>query len=194
MTKRTETPPAQQLLSVDWSKLPRPEDDRGADHLGGKALPSIPLSATTGAPVDLSTLSGLTIVFAYPRTGRPDEALPDGWDLIPGARGCTPQACAFRDSCDDLKTAGARAVFGLSTQTTSYQQEAARRLHLPYPLLSDAKLELTKALKLPTMEVEDMVLLKRLTLIIRDGIVETVFYPVFPPDQSADAVLRWLAR
>jgi peroxiredoxin len=171
--------------------LPVPVDDGMAKHLPGLSVASISLAATTGEMVNLSAIPGLTVVYCYPRTGRPDQEPPDGWNLIPGARGCTPQSCAFRDHYRELRALGAQ-VFGLSTQDTNYQREAVERLHLPFPLLSDAKLEFALAMRLPTFEVQSMRLLKRLTLIIRDGVVEHVFYPVFPPDQSAQAVVEWL--
>ena len=135
---------------------------------------------------------GRTVVYAYPRTGQPGAALPTGWDDIPGARGCTPQSCAFRDHFADLKSADVSHVFGLSTQDNAYQTEAAERLHLPFPLLSDDKLALATALKLPTMQVEDMTLLKRMALVIDDARITHVFYPVFPPDRNASDVLAWL--
>ena len=172
--------------------LPRPVDDGAADHLPGRRLPSLTLPATSGEPVDLSALAGRTVVYAYPRTGRPDQApLVDDWDDIPGARGCTPESCAFRDHHAELRAAGA-AVVGLSTQDPEYQQEVATRLHLPYPLLSDADLALTRALDLPTFEVAGQVLLRRMTLLVHDGAVEHVWYPVFPPDSHAQEVLSWL--
>ena len=171
--------------------LPVPVDDGACDHLPGRPLPSLPLPATDGRMVDLSSLPGRTIVYVYPRTGRPDQPLPTGWDEIPGARGCTPQSCAYRDLTAELGALGAR-IFGLSTQDTAYQQEAVARLHLPFPLLSDERLELTTALALPTFEVEGMTLIKRLTLVIADGAIETVFYPVFPPDADAANVAAWL--
>ena len=177
----------------DWSALPAPADDGAAAHLVGLRLPSVPLQATDGQTVDLSTLPGCVVVYAYPRTGVPDQPNPDGWDAIPGARGCTPQACAFRDHYEELKDLGVAAVYGLSTQDSSYQREAAGRLHLPFALLSDDALALTTAIRLPTFRVGPMILLKRLTLIIRNGTVEHVSYPVFPPDRSAADVARWLA-
>jgi len=173
--------------------LPIPDDDGATDHLVGVRLPTLTLPATAGTAVDLAALPGWTIVYIYPRTGRPDEPTPTGWDAIPGARGCTPQSCAFRDHYAELQALDA-AVFGLSTQATDYQREVAERLHLPFSLLSDADLHLTKALRLPTFEVDDMTLNKRLTLIIRDGIIEHVFYPVFPPDANAGNVLAWLSE
>jgi peroxiredoxin len=180
------------IATPDWSTLPRPEDDGAARHLAGLALPSVPLPATDGTTVDLSALPGRTVVYAYPRTGRPGEANPDGWEAIPGARGCTPQSCAFRDAFVELRSLGAHAVFGLSTQDTAYQQEFAERMHLPFAILSDASLQLTRAMRLPTFQTHGMTLLKRLTLAIDEGIVEHVFYPVFPPDQNAAEVLAWL--
>jgi peroxiredoxin len=156
-------------------------------------LPRIALVSTAGRSVDLSTLKGRTVVYIYPRTGRPDQELPIGWNAIPGARGCTPQSCAFRDLHEEIKLAGAARVFGLSTQDTAYQREAAERLHLPFELLSDAKLAIATALKLPMFEVDGMKLIKRLTLIARDGTIEKVFYPVFPPDRNAADVLDWLS-
>src|ERR1700729_4033144 len=181
------------LLEVDWSQIPAPTDDGGTAHLAGMRMPPVSLVATDDTTVDLSTLKGRTVVFAYPRTGEPGKiSLVDDWDMIPGARGCTPQTCAFRDLFAELKTAGAQHVFGLSTQSNAYQTEMASRLHLPFPVLSDEKLELTRALSLPTMEVADMVLIKRLALIVDDGRITRVFYPVFPPDRNAGDVLEWL--
>jgi peroxiredoxin len=174
--------------------LPVPEDDGGARHLTGSFLPSIALPATTGAAVDLSRLPGWTIVYAYPRTGEPGKAVPDGWDAIPGARGCTPQSCGFRDHFAELQELGVRQLFGLSTQNTAYQKEMADRLHLPFAILSDEAMELTRALRLPTFETSGMTLLKRLTLVIDSGVIKHVFYPVFPPDQSANDVIAWLRR
>jgi peroxiredoxin len=173
------------------SDLPVPVDDGMASHLWGLPVARVSLLSSGGQTIDLSALPGPTVVYCYPRTGRPDQELPDGWNLIPGARGCTPQSCAFRDHYDELTALGAR-VFGLSTQDTEYQREAAERLHLPFPLLSDAHMEFASAMRLPTFEVQSRRLLKRLTLIIRDGGVEHVFYPVFPPDRNAEDVLDWL--
>ena len=152
------------------------------------------LHSTSGALVDLSGLTGRSIVYAYPRTGRPGIDNPPGWDMIPGARGCTPQSCSFRDHVDELRALGVDHLFGLSTQDTAYQREAAERLHLPFALLSDHQLTLTRAMRLPTFETSGMVLLKRFTLAIVDGTVEHVFYPVFPPDRSAADVILWLAH
>jgi peroxiredoxin len=173
--------------------LPVPVDDGAADHLPGAALPALALAATEGGAVDFSALEGRTVVYAYPRTGVPgeDHLVPD-WDEIPGARGCTPESCGFRDHHAELLAAGAGAVFGLSTQDTAYQAEAAERLALPFALLSDGSRELTRALRLPTFEAAGETLLRRLTLLVRDGRVERVWYPVFPPDRHAGEVLGWL--
>jgi peroxiredoxin (alkyl hydroperoxide reductase subunit C) len=181
------------LLEVDWSKIPAPADDGAAKHLEGTRLADITLPATDGTHISLAHLPGRVIVFAYPRTGQPGQpSLAEDWDMIPGARGCTPQTCAFRDLHKVLIEAGAARVFGLSTQDTSYQKEAAARLHLPFPLLSDEKLELSRALRLPTMQVAGHTLIKRLALVIDDGRITKAFYPVFPPDWNAFDVLAWL--
>jgi peroxiredoxin len=177
------------------SDLPVPEDDGAASHLRGRALPPIALPATTGQSmrVDITPHQAQRLVlYAYPRTGRPGEdPLTLDWDLIPGARGCTPESCSFRDHAAELHAAGA-AVAGLSTQDSDYQREVVTRLQLPFPLLSDADLTLTRALDLPIFTVAGQVLLKRLTLIVREKSVEHVFYPVFPPDRHAGIVLEWL--
>jgi peroxiredoxin len=155
-------------------------------------MPKVRLSSTSGRFVDLGALGpGRTIVYCYPKTGTPSGGVPEEWDAIPGARGCTPQACAFRDHAEELSARGAR-LLGLSTQTTAYQLEIAKRLHLPFEILSDAEFRLTDALRLPTFEVGNERLLKRLTLVVSDGVIEHVFYPVFPPDQHANQVVRWL--
>ena len=174
--------------------LPVPEDDGAADHLRGVPLAPVALPATDGGVVRLDELPGRSVVFAYPRTGRPGEESPGGdagWNAIPGARGCTPEACSFRDGAARFRTLGVR-VFGLSTQDTEYQREAVDRLHLPYPLLSDVSLQLTRALSLPTFEVEGMTLVRRLTLIVVEGRIEDLVYPVFPPDRGADLALERL--
>lgn len=183
------------LLDVDWSKIPAPPDDGAARHLEGMAVPDVALTATDGTQVSLAQTPGRVVVFAYPRTGVPGQiSLVDDWDMIPGARGCTPQTCAFRDLHKVMIAAGAARVFGLSTQDAAYQHEAAERLHLPFPLLSDEKLALTKALRLPTMAVAGMTLIKRLALVIDAGTISRVFYPVFPPDRNAGDVLAWLEQ
>ena len=173
--------------------LPEPTDDGACDHLPGMWLPSVPLTSTSGDTVDLADLAGTTVVYCYPMTGRPDQDLPAGWDEIPGARGCTPQSCGFRDHHSELAALGA-GVFGLSTQTTAYQREAAERLRLPFELLSDEKLEFAEALGLPTFEAEGTTLVKRLTMIVEDGEIRRVFYPVFPPGENAEDVIAWLSR
>src|SRR6202022_3561470 len=181
------------LLEGAWSKIPAPADDGAAPHLVGMTIPRVSLVATNDTSVTLAALPGRTVVFAYPRTGEPGKiALVDDWDMIPGARGCTPQTCAFRDLFADLKAAGAKHVFGLSTQSNDYQTEMASRLHLPFPVLSDEKLALTRALDLPTMQVAGLTMIKRLALIVDDACITHVFYPVFPPDQNAGDVLAWL--
>jgi peroxiredoxin len=178
----------------DWSTIPAPTDDGAAAHLTGMRVPSVALQATDGTKVDLSSLPtrGRIVVYTYPRTGRPGVPNPEGWDLIPGARGCTPQTCAFRDHFAELKALGVDYLFGLSTQNPAYQREAAERLHLPFTILSDELFELTTALRLPTFATNGMTLLKRLTLVINSGVIENVFYPVFPPDRNADDVISWL--
>jgi len=173
--------------------LPIPVDDGACDHLTGFLLPDMALMSTAGTLVNLAKLPGRTVVYCYPRTGSPDQALPTGWDSIPGARGCTPQSCAFRDHYQELQGLHT-GVYGLSTQDTAYQQEAAQRLHLPFPLLSDADLIFTKALRLPTFTIDGMTLIKRVTLIVEDGVIIKVFYPVFPPDQNAANVINWLSQ
>lgn len=173
--------------------LPVPTDDGACDHLVGMRLPSIPLASTRGEVVNLADRVGRTVVYCYPRTGRPDEDVPPGWNETPGARGCTPQSCAFRDRYEELHALGTE-IFGLSSQTTDYQREAAERLRLPFALLSDPYLAFARALGLPTFQIADMVLIKRLTLVLDDGVIEKVFYPVFPPDENAGEVIDWLKR
>jgi len=172
--------------------LPVPVDDGAAKHLAGLELPSLPLPATTGSTVDLADLAGERLVaYLYPRTGRPGEPLPDGWNDIPGARGCTPQSCSYRDSLAEFAQLGA-AVVGVSAQSAAEQAEFAAREHIPFPLLSDPGMHLADRLALPTFEVAGMTLYKRLTLIAEAGRVAKVFYPVFPPDRDATQVLNWL--
>jgi peroxiredoxin len=175
------------------SDLPEPVDDGAADHLLGSPVPEVRLSAASGGERDLSEVARtLAVVYVYPRTGVPGEPLPDGWDLIPGARGCTPQSCAFRDSAAAIRSHGA-VIVGVSAQAPEEQREFADREHIPYPLLSDVDLRLAAALGLPTFEVAGMRLYRRLTFIAREGRIEKVFYPVFPPDRNAAEVLAWLA-
>lgn len=180
-----------QVLSQLPNNLPVPVDDGAADHLEGSLLPHLALLSTDGVTVNLAELQGRCVIYIYPMTGRPDVPLPDGWDGIPGARGCTPQFCSFRDHYAELSELNT-AVFGLSAQPTEYQREARDRLHLPFQLLSDSGLQLKSALHLPTFEVVGMELFKRLTLITEQGRIRKVFYPVFPPDRNADDVLAWL--
>jgi peroxiredoxin len=171
--------------------LPVPVDDGACDHVVGMSLPDLELESTSGSPVNLGRLPGRTVVFCYPRTGRPGEPLPTDWDQIPGARGCTPESCGFRDNFPALSRLGVR-VFGLSTQDTEYQRELVDRLHLPYEVLSDRDLRFASALRLPTFGVEGMTLIKRLTLVLDGGAVTRVFYPVFPPDRHAEEVVAAL--
>ena len=174
------------------SGIPVPQDDGAARHLTGMRLPDLALPATRGGAINLALLAGRSVLYIYPRTGVPGVDLPPGWDDIPGARGCTPQSCGFRDHFAELKTLGVSHLFGLSTQDTDYQREAAERLHLPFAILSDAKLAFARALNMPTFSVAGMTLLKRTALVIDDGVIDKVFYPVFPPDQNAADVVAWL--
>jgi peroxiredoxin len=180
------------LLSVDWSKILAPDDDGAVSHLAGTRMPSVILPATDGRMIDLSAEQGKMVIYIYPMTGQPGVSLPEGWDMVPGARGCTPQSCSFRDHFAELKGLGVTSLFGLSAQTTDYQLEAVERLHLPFSILSDSDFKLTTALQLPTFETSGMRLLKRLTLIISEGVIKHIFYPVFPPDRSASDVVDWL--
>jgi peroxiredoxin len=176
------------------ANLPRPKDDGGARHLKGMALPDLELPSTRNRRVNLSTVSAPRIViYAYPMTGRPDRQLPQGWDDIPGARGCTPETCGFRDHHKDLAKLHAD-VFGISTQDTAYQQEMVKRLEVPFEVLSDERMAFARALNLPTFTVDGMTLLKRLTIVARRGRIEHVFYPVFPPDAHAEEVIAWLKQ
>jgi len=174
-----------------------PVDDGACNHLSGMSVPSMPLPSTANRSVDLAAVSDerRVVVYCYPRTGRPGEEPPNGyaaWNRIPGARGCKPQTCAFRDYYNELQKLGAE-VFGLSTQTTEYQQELVKREHLPFEILSDAELRFANTLRLPIFEVEGAVLLKRLTLIIHKREIVKVFYPVFPPDKNPEEVIAWLS-
>ncbi|MGG1947660.1 peroxiredoxin [Trinickia sp. NRRL B-1857] len=182
----------QDPMSIDWSTMPAPLDDGAANHLSGRIIPAVALDSTDGGTVDLSRIAGRVVIYVYPWKKHPDGVLPEGWTSIPGAAGCTPQSCAFRDRAAAIEAAGVRHIFGLSTQDTPYQREAVERLHLPYPLLSDRRLELAKALSLPSFTAADMTLLKRLTMIVDDGVIRHVFYPVFPPHLHAGEVLAWL--
>jgi len=175
--------------------LPVPVDDGACDHLRGMEMPAVALSSTAGDVVDVANVSreSRTVFFFFPRSGRPDEPPLPGWDDIPGARGCTPQSCAYRDHISEFEELGVQ-VFGVSTQDTEYQRELAARTKLPYPLLSDAGLALTRSLGLPTFEAGGMTLIKRLALVVDGGCIAKVFYPVFPPDKNAEEVLTWLSR
>lgn len=174
--------------------LPVPVDDGAADHLPGAALPAVSLPATGRGTADLAALGpGRTVLYLYPLSGRPGVDLPAGWDAIPGARGCTTEACDFRDHHADLREAGAARVYGLSSQTTGYQAELVERLRLPFPMLSDPAFTVAEALRLPTFTAPGQGrLYTRLTLITRDNHVEHAFYPVFPPNTHAQQVLTWL--
>ena len=180
-----------QSLSLP-DNLPVPQDDGACAHLPGLKMPQLALPTTAGSTVDFSSLTGRSVIFCYPKTGLPGKEPPAAWNEIPGARGCTPQNCGFRDEYVNLQRAGVKHVFGLSSQTSSYQQEAAERLHLPYLLVSDETLGLTHALNLPTFDFDSETLIKRLTLIVDDGVITHVFYPVFPPDKSAADTLAWV--
>jgi peroxiredoxin len=172
--------------------IPAPRDDGAARHLAGAKLPDLALAATNGQLVNLSALKGRTVLYIYPRTGVPGVDLPPGWNEIPGARGCTPQSCGFRDHFAELKALSVAHIYGLSTQDTGYQREAVERLHLPFAILSDAELNFARGLRLPTFTTSGMTLLKRMALVVDDGVIVKSFYPVFPPDKNATEVIAWL--
>jgi peroxiredoxin len=171
--------------------LPIPQDDGAADHLVGMRLPAISLGATNASRFNLGESKGRLVIYCYPMTGQPNVPLPEGWDQIPGARGCTPQSCSFRDHYQELRDLGADVV-GLSVQSTEYQKEMADRLHLPFPVLSDAGYQFQQALRLPTFAAAGMTLLKRITLIANDGVIEAVHYPIFPSDSDPAWVMDYL--
>jgi peroxiredoxin len=172
--------------------LPVPEDDGACDHLTGLAIPDLTLASSAG-PVNLAEVARALVLYVYPRTGRPGQPMPPGWDDIPGARGCTPESCAFRDHAAELAEAGA-LVAGLSAQSLDDQVEFAERNRMPFPIVSDERLELARALDLPTFEAEGLTLYKRVTLVAEQGRIVKAFYPVFPPDRNAEDVLAWLRR
>lgn len=182
------------LNAVLPPNLPVPEDDGACAHLTGRDLPALTLESSSGKSVDLSQIKGWVVIYIYPMSGADNSILPDNWDAIPGARGCTPQSCSFRNHYQELKSLGAE-VFGLATQSPNYLQSEVERIHLPYELLSDQHLFFQKALSLPLMEIKvaGMDLLKRVTLICCNGKIVHVFYPVFPPDKNVDQVIAWLA-
>ena len=173
--------------------LPIPHDDGSTGHLIGMRLPNISLQATNGKAINLEGIKGRVVIYCYPMTGQPNVALPDGWDQIPGARGCTPQSCSFRDHFQDLQALGAE-VIGLSVQSSEYQKEMADRLHLPFPVLSDVNHEFQNALNIPIFVAAGMTLLKRVTLIANNGVIEAVHYPIFPSDSDPDWVIEYLKR
>ena len=173
--------------------LPMPHDDGAAAHLVGMTLPNISLMATNGRKINLSAVKSWLVIYCYPMTGQPNVALPEGWDQIPGARGCTPQSCSFRDHYQELQDLGAE-VIGLSVQSTEYQQEMVNRLHLPFPVVSDMNYQLQTALKLPTFVAAGMTLLKRVTLIAHDGLIKAIHYPIFPSDSDPAWVINYLKQ
>ncbi|MEN3219222.1 MerR family transcriptional regulator [Mycolicibacterium porcinum] len=189
-----EEPPHMTEFTSLPAGLPVPVDDGAADHLVGLPIPDIVLASSRGASVRLRNLpAGRTILYLYPLTGRPGVDIPEGWDGIPGARGCTPEACGFRDHYSELRAAGAQQVWGLSSQDVDYQAEVVERLGLPFAMFSDETFALADALKLPTFAAAGHArLYTRLTLVVRDGLIEHVFYPVFPPNEHAQQVLHWL--
>jgi peroxiredoxin len=172
--------------------LPVPEDDGACEHLPGLAIPDLTLPSSAG-PVNLAELArDLLVLYVYPRTGRPGRPVPAGWDDVPGARGCTPQSCAFRDHAAELAELGAAAA-GLSAQSLDDQREFADRNRMPFPVVSDERLELGRALGLPTFEFDGLTLYKRVTLVAERGRIAKAFYPVFPPDRNAEEVLAWIS-
>lgn len=178
-------------LSQLPTDLPIPQDDGCANHLKGMRLPNVSLNATNGSTVHFGDIKGKLVIYCYPMTGQPNIALPDGWDQIPGARGCTPQSCSFRDHYQELQALGAD-LMGLSVQTTKYQKEMVDRLHLPFPVVSDVNYQFQKALNMPTFVAAGMILLKRVTLIANNGVIEAVHYPIFPSDGDPAWVINYL--
>ena len=182
------------FFNVDWSTIPEPKLDANLEHLNEFIVPDIKLNSTDGDIVNLSNLKGITVIYIYPMSGVPGKELPEGWDEIPGARGCTPQSCSFRDNFSKLKELGVKNIFGLSTQSTKYQKELADRIHLPYSILSDEKFEFAKKFKLPFFNVDKMDLIKRITLILEDNKIVKYFYPIFPPTKNVEDVIRYLDK
>lgn len=189
--QNTKSPP-DVIFSIP-ADLPLPLDDGACEHLKNMRIPNISLWSTDDQEINLSSLSGWNVIFCYPMTGRPGVPIPEGWVQIPGAAGCTPQACSYRDNHAELKRNGV-GVYGISTQTSEAQKEASNRLGLPYPLLSDADHSFSAALKLPLLEIGGSKLIKRLTLILKDGVIKKCFYPVFPPDKNVVEVIAWLSE
>lgn len=173
------------------ASLPVPENDGGCSHLLDRVLPRVVLPSTAGRMVNLAELNVPSVLFFYPRNAQPHESIPEEWNMVPGARGCTPHSCGFRDLHQEFKLLGFQ-VFGVSTQDTDYQKELVNRVHLPFEILSDAKFELARALQLPTFEFRGLRLLKRMAWVVEGCKITRVFYPVFPPDKNADEVLAWL--
>ena len=182
------------LTNVDWSKIPAPKGEENLSHLNNYTIKQVKLKSTDDKLVELSEIKGLTIIYIYPMTGQPDKPLPDNWDNIPGARGCTPQSCSFRDNFSQLKKLNVDNIFGLSTQNNQYQKEMVKRLNLPYQVLSAKKLEFDNQLKLPIFEVEHMKLIIRITLILSNNKIIKYFYPVFPPDKNVNDVIKFLVN
>jgi len=172
--------------------LPIPKDDGACDHLTGMEFPDLEFNCTNGSIINISKQTGNIVIYIYPMTGQPNVALPEGWNAIPGARGCTPQSCGFRDCHTELKKHA--TIYGLSTQPTEYQQEAKSRLHLPFNLLSDTEFLLKQKLSLATFNFVEIERYKRITLIIKECVIKKVFYPIFPPDKNAENVLNWFKQ
>lgn len=195
MTEYVQRIWAKRLAMTNLNQLPEnlpvPEDDGSTDHLKGMKLPNLSLNATTGVAINLSQIKDKLVIYCYPMTGQPNVPLPEGWDEIPGARGCTPQSCSYRNHYQELKLLGAEVV-GLSVQSTGYQKEMADRLHLPFPIISDEDFAFQKALNIPTFSVAGITLLKRVTLIANDGVIEAVHFPIFPSDSDPAWVMEYL--
>lgn len=195
MTEYVQRIWAKRLAMTNLNQLPEnlpvPEDDGSTDHLKGMKLPNVSLNATTGVAINLSQIKDKLVIYCYPMTGQPNVPLPEGWDEIPGARGCTPQSCSYRNHYQELKLLGAEVV-GLSVQSTGYQKEMADRLHLPFPIISDENFAFQKALNIPTFSVAGITLLKRVTLIANDGVIEAVHFPIFPSDSDPAWVMEYL--